>query len=343
MAATTRSTIVAVARRANVSPSTVSRVMNGHTTVDPAIAERVRAAAQELNYSPSPLARSLVLGRTQTVAILVPDLANPTFQGMLRGLSRAAARSNYRVLVADSLETVSEESLLAGELRRSSDAIVLCAPRMPADRLLEVMPSLAPAVVINRDDPRLAAPTLSADYEAGIRPLAEHLYDLGHRRLAYLEGNPHSSSNTSRLRGLDAFCADHPDVSLDRLPGGVAFEHGYAAADAVLASSATGVLAFNDLVAMGLLAAMHERGVAVPQDLSITGFDDITFARYTTPALTTASVPDVELGEQAWVRLHALLVGDAPADDVRVLPRLEVRGSTGPAPTRASGAAASSD
>lgn len=332
MTANPRATIIAVARRANVSPSTVSRVMNGHSTVDPVIAERVRTAALELHYTPSPLARSLVLGRTQTIAILVPDLANPTFQGMLRGLTRAAALASYRVLVADSLETVGEESVLAGELRRTCDAIVLCAPRMPTERLLEVAPELAPVVVINRDDPRLAAPTVSADYEAGIGPLAQHLHDLGHRHLAYLEGNPQSSSNTSRLRGLEAFCAGHPDVTLTRLSGGVAFEHGYAAADAVLTSGATGVLAFNDLVAMGLLAALHERDVAVPGRISVTGFDDITFARYTTPPLTTAAVPDAELGERAWDRLHALLTGGSPAANVRLLPRLEVRGSTGPVP-----------
>lgn len=333
MTASARATINVVAERAKVSVSTVSRVMNGSLTVDSGIAARVRTVAAELNYSPSALARSLVLGKTQTVAILVPDLANPTFQGILRGLSRAAALDDYRVLVADSFETASEESVLAVELRRRCDAIVLCAPRMPEERLVEVVPQLAPVVVINRDNPHISAPIVTADYEAGIQPLVLHLYDHGHRKLLYLEGNPDSASNTLRLRGLAAFCAAHPDVELIRLPCGVTFAHGHEAVDAVLDSGATGVLAFNDLVAMGLLSALNERDIAVPEQLSITGFDDITFAPYTTPPLTTASVPVVELGEQAWQRLHALLTGRKPHHNIHFRPRLEVRGTTGPVPS----------
>jgi len=325
-------TINAVAQRAQVSASTVSRVMNGNFTVDPVIADRVRIAAAELNYSPSPLARSLVLGRTMTVAILVPDLANPTFQSIMRGVSRAAARDDYRILVADSVETTSEESILAVEMRRRCDGIVLCSPRMPEDTLVSLVPQLSPVVLINRDSPDVSAPVLTADYEAGIRPLAEHLYGLGHRRLAYLEGNPESSSNTLRVNGLAMFTALHPDVELVTIPSGVTFENGYEVSGAVIASKATGVLAFNDLVAMGLLNGLAEKGVRVPHDVSVTGFDDIPFARFTTPPLTTASVPVVELGEQAWRRLRALIEGDIPEHNINFTPRIEVRGSTGPVP-----------
>lgn len=321
-------TITAVAQHAGVSVSTVSRVMNGNATVDAAIADRVRDAAAQLHYSPNPRARSLVLGRTMTVAILVPDLANPTFQTILRGVSRAAAADGYRVLVADSVETVSEEGILAVEMRRRCDAIVLCSPRMAEADLVALVPELSPVVLINRDSPQITAPVLLADYEAGIRPLADHLHALGHRRLAYVAGNPESASNSLRVAGLAAFGRAHPETDIVTLPGGVTFEHGHAAADAVIASGATGVLAFNDLVAMGLLNALAERGVSVPGDVSVTGFDDIPFARYTTPPLTTASVPTVELGEQAWRRLRALIVGETPDHDIRVKPRIEVRGST---------------
>ncbi|MHC5794719.1 LacI family DNA-binding transcriptional regulator [Lacisediminihabitans sp. FW035] len=323
-------TINAVAELARVSPSTVSRVMNGNFTVDAAIAARVRIAAVELNYSPSPLARSLVLGRTMTVAILVPDLANPTFQSIMRGVSRAAARDDYRILVADSFETTSEESILAVEMRRRCDGIVLCSPRMPEDVLVALVPQLTPVVLINRESASVDAPVLTADYEAGIRPLAEHLYALGHRRIVYLEGNPESSSNTLRVNGLTTFTALHPDVELVTLPSGVTFENGYGVTGAVIASKATGVLAFNDLVAMGLLNGLSEKGVSVPGDISVTGFDDIPFARFTTPPLTTASVPVVELGEQAWKRLRALIEGEIPEHNINFKPRIEIRGSTGP-------------
>ncbi|ROP49141.1 MULTISPECIES: LacI family DNA-binding transcriptional regulator [unclassified Rathayibacter] len=331
-ARTKSATINAVAKHAGVSPSTVSRVMNGNVTVDRDIATRVKASARELDYSPSPLARSLVLGRTMTVAVLVPDLANPTFQSIMRGVSWAAAKDGYRVLVADSIETASEESILAVEVRRRCDALVLCAPRMPEAQLIALTEELAPVVLINRDSPAVVVPIVTADYEAGIRPLAEHLYGLGHRRIAYLEGNPESASNRSRADGLAAFAALRTDAEIVTIPCGVTFEHGHSKADAVLASEATGVLGFNDLVAMGLLSGLHERGIAVPQQVSVTGFDDIPFARYTTPPLTTASVPVVELGELAWKRLHALLEGETPDHNINFRPRLEIRGSTGPVP-----------
>ena len=124
-----------MAARAGVSLATVSRVMNGNSSVDHALAERVRIAAAELNYSASPLARSLVLGKTNTIAVVVPDLENPTFHGVLRGLSRAAARDGYHILIADSVESVAEERILAVETRRRCDGLVLCAPRMPEKRI----------------------------------------------------------------------------------------------------------------------------------------------------------------------------------------------------------------
>ena len=105
--------------------------MNGNASVDQALAARVRAAAMELNYSASPVARSLVLGKTNTIAVVIPDLENPSFHGILRGLSRAAAANGYHILIADSAESVAEEMVLAVETRRRCDGLVLCAPRMP--------------------------------------------------------------------------------------------------------------------------------------------------------------------------------------------------------------------
>jgi LacI family transcriptional regulator len=170
------------------------------------------------------------------------------------------------------------------------------------------------------------------DYGQGVQDLAEHLVDLGHTRLAFLAGPPRSASNGMRLKGLEAFMAAHPQVDVRMLEGGSDFDTGHGAVDAVLESGATGILAFNDLVAMGLMSGLHERGLDVPGDISVTGFDDIPFAKYTTPALTTAAVPITELGEQAWHQLRALIRkehNDAPGS--RYQPRLQVRASSGPA------------
>ena len=325
-------TIADVAARAEVSLSTVSRVMNGSTTVDAALAERVREAALALGYSASPLARSLVLGKTQTLAVVVPDLGNPTFQGALRGLSDGASEKGYHVLVADSHERAADERELAIEARRRCDGIVLCAPRMPAEELDEILPLLAPVVVINRDPGRADVPSVFADYRSGLTQMLQHVYDLGHRHLVYLEGSENAASNRNRLAAIHEFGATHDDVRIDVVPGGVGFEDGYGAAQSVVGTGATAAIAFNDLAAMGLLNALTEQGVRVPQDVSITGFDDIPFARYTTPPLTTAAVPVEELGAQAWERVWALLNGRTPAYNLSFGPLVVARGSTGPAP-----------
>ncbi|MEF3402761.1 LacI family DNA-binding transcriptional regulator [Agromyces sp. CCNWLW203] len=327
-----RGGILEVARLAGVSASTVSRVVNGRTGVDPVLAERVRDAAAELGYRASPLARSLVLGRTQTVAVVVPDLANPSFQGMLHGITRAAAHDGYRVLVADSAEDVDDEASIARETRMRCDAVILCAPRTPTETLAELTPTLEPVVLVNRTLPGSGVPSVAIDYADGIERLAAHLAGLGHRRIAYLAGTRASASDAVRRDGLARFALAHPEISLVTIEAGVGLADGEQAADEVLAADVSAVLAFNDLVAVGLLRALTERGVDVPRDISITGFDDIPFAAYTTPALTTAEVPVEALGALAWQRMAAVLGGTPPGVDEVLVPELRLRGSTGPAP-----------
>src|SRR4051794_5796977 len=169
--------------------------MNGLSTVDPHIAERVRRTAAELDYRPNQAARSLALGRTQTIGYVVPDLTNPSFHGALRGLSRAAADASYRVLVADSAEHAEEEPVLALETRRRCDALVLVAPRMSEEDLVGLLPELEPVVVLNRTVQGADIPHLNIDWASGIRDLVRHLVGLGHRRIAYLQGPPASRSN----------------------------------------------------------------------------------------------------------------------------------------------------
>jgi LacI family transcriptional regulator len=323
-----RVTISDVAREARVSRATVSRVMNGLSTVDPALASKVMEVARALRYEPSRLARSLALGRTQTVALVVPDLANPMFQGALRGLSRAAGADGYRVLVADSAENVEEEAILVQEARRRCDAVVLYAPRMPEEQLVALLPELAPVVLLNRTVPMGPVPVVSVDYASGIIDLLAHLHSLGHRRLAYLAGPTSSAANRERLDGLHWRGGAHREVEIQEIPCGAMFDDGHAAVQDVLDADVTAVMAFNDVVALGFLGGCHDRGIDVPAQLSVTGFDDIPFARYTYPPLTTASVPREELGEHAWRRLRALMQDEAPEYDVLFRPRLVVRSST---------------
>ncbi|CAN7208180.1 LacI family transcriptional regulator [Microbacterium foliorum] len=322
--------ITDVAKLAGVSLSTVSRAMNGNPTVDPALAERVRAAAAELGYTANPVARSLVLGRTQAVAVVIPDLENPTFQAILRGLSRAATADGYHVLVADSREDLDEEHALARATRLRTDGVILCAPRMPEEELATLLPALSPAVVINRG-PQISAPVVGADYGLGMREIVDHLTSLGHRRLVYLAGATRSVTHKARQEAIAAAVSgfDRLDrLEVEEITAGVDFDSGTAVADQVLASGATAVIAYNDLVAMGLLSALTVRRVEVPGQLSITGFDDIPFAAYTSPPLTTAAVPAVDLGAAAWTAMHAQLTGGDSTPELTMTPTLVVRGST---------------
>lgn len=321
-------TIYQVAKRAGVSPATVSRVMNG-IAVDAGLTERVRKAAAELNFVPSQTAINLSRSRTQTVAMLVPDLGNPAFQAMLAGLDSAAARDGYWVLVADSHEDAEAEIALAREVRRRADALVLCSPRMDAETLREVLPELAPVVVINRYADGFPAPVVAIDYRAGIRRLVEHLADAGHRHIVYLEGNPRSASNQERLAGIEDAMAARAGLVVERISAGVGFADGFDAVERVLATGATAALAYNDLVAMGLLSALHDRGVVVPDELSVAGFDDIPFAAYTAPPLTSASAPAAELGRKAWERVSALMARREPPVDELVRPEVVARASVG--------------
>lgn len=320
-------TIADVADAAGVSRATVSRVVNDLATVDPAIAERVRDAVERLGYEPSRVARSLSLGITHTVGVVVPDLANPTFQQMLHGLNRAAAPTGYRMLVADSEETVADEAALIEEARRRSDAVVIMSPRMPHRDLTEFVRKVAPVVVVGRDDV-LDAGRVLIDYPHGMIALAEHLIGLGHRRLLHLQGPAASAAQAARERGLASVEAAHPDVEIVRTPCGSTVDDGYAALDAVLASGASGVLAFNDLVALGLLGAAAAAAVPVPQRFSVVGFDDIRFAEFSTPPLTTVHVSPVEVGAAAWHALQRRMAGEPDAAPTVFTPELVVRAST---------------
>ncbi|AEG43303.1 LacI family transcriptional regulator [Isoptericola variabilis J7] len=341
--ASTRRTVVTiadVAAAAGVSRATVSRVMNGRSTVDPAISARVQEAAIELNYRPSNVARSLSLGRTTTVALVVPDLGNPVFQRVLGGVTSAAAEDGYRVLVADAAEDPGQEAAIARDARQRCDALILMAPRMPDAVLAGLLPDVEPAVVINRELASSSVPTLVVDYADATVQVLEHLVELGHRRVAYLAGPPAAASDAARRRGIAAVRQEHPDLEVTVLPAGADIEAGHAAAGPVLASRVTAVVAFNDLVSFGLLAALNEAGVAVPADISVAGFDDIELARYATPALTTVAVPQVDLGRHAWRELHAVIDDSAqPATTTRFGAQLQVRASTGPVPPRVARAA----
>jgi LacI family transcriptional regulator len=304
-----------------VSPATVSRVLTGTKPVSADLERRVRAAVDRLGYRPNPAAQGLLRGTTHTVGVIVPDLSNPYFAEVLKGVTDAAEKADFRTLVADTGEKPGSEYRTALELSRWADGVVLCSPRMP-DRELAALVAAVPKVVCVNRQPH-SAPAVVVDFEAGIRVLCRHLRELGHRRVAYLRGPARAWSERARQQALRA--EDGPGFEVVQVPCGSGSLDGHRAIDAALASGVTAVLAFSDYVALGALSRLAELGVSVPGEVSLVGFDDIALSQVVTPRLTTVRVRQQALGRHAW---NLLFAPDADETVERVTPKLVVRAST---------------
>ena len=322
-------TIKDVARAAGVSASTVTRALTLPELVHPDTRERVRRAAAALGYHPNRAARGLITGRTGNIGLLVPDLGNPFFPSVVKGVQARAHEADYAVFLADTDEDATAEAGLVRRLSKQVDGIVLCSPRMPDDELRTLVAD-TPVVLVNRRIARV--PSVTAEFPEAMRQAVSHLTALGHRRIAYVAGPRSSWANRERVRSLRAVATDIDLVEIGNVMP--MFEGGVAAADQVLAADVTAVIGYNDLVALGLLNRFMARGVAVPGDISVLGFDDIALAAMVHPSLTTVALPKEQSGRAAVdLLLHLMADPDHPAASRRELPtQLMVRGSTGPTP-----------
>jgi len=298
-------TISDVADAAGVSIATVSRAMRGVPSVDPALAKRVLDAAEELGYKPNPTAQNLALGAHHTIGVMVPNLANPHFNDMIKAIAFGAESDGYHMLILDSNEAPEAERPLAETLLLHTDGIILVAPRMPDSDLRALAESHRSIITVNRMPMGIGIHSVATDTFAGMLEICGHLAQLGHRRVAYLAGHPLSWVNTERWRAVSHASSFGLDpVSVE---AGYSIEAGYQATDRALEYEPTAILASNDLSAIGVLTRLRELGISVPEQISVTGFDDISFANHTHPPLTTAHTPREELGRLAWSTLHALL------------------------------------
>lgn len=328
-----RVTISSVAKAADVSVATVSRVMNGSATVAPELAERVRVTAARLGYRPNASAQGLARGRTGMIGVLIPDLANPYFHEVMKGLTTAAVADGYHMLVADSGEMAEQEAALANELLRQADGLVLCSSRMPREDLIKVLDIGRPVVSVNREISGLAVSSVTIDSYRGMLSICGHLARHGHEQVTYLAGPPLSWSNRERWRALSESTAF--GITPRTMACGSTMADGYHAVDEALEQRPTALIAFNDIVAFGALARLRELGIAVPDEVSIGGFDDIAFAAYASPALTTVRNPKEQVGRHAWRMLARLLKGERGIESEVLTPELAARDSTGPAPRAA--------
>jgi DNA-binding LacI/PurR family transcriptional regulator len=314
-----------VAREAGVAVSTVSRALTNPDRVSPRTRAHVRAVAERLDYRPNRIARALPSGRTRMLALLVPDITNPHHFGLVRGAEAQGRAAGYTLVLGDTQESPELEAVHVERLGSVVDGIVLASSRLP-DADLRALGSRGPVVLFNREVDDL--PGVVSDSVDGSRQIVQHLAALGHRSIAYLAGPRESWSDGVRWRALSSH-AHGAGMHVERLgPFSPTVEHGAAAADVGLASGATALVAFNDLLAIGVLRRLERLGVPVPGRLSVVGFDDVFGSDFCHPPLTTVTSPV----EQAGRTLIDLLLGTR-TDHRTVLPTtLNVRDSTAPPP-----------
>ena len=324
-----RPTITDVAAAAGVAPSTVSRAFTRPQRVNHVTREHVLAVAEELGYAPNPAAQALESGRTRNVALLVPDITNPYFAGVIKGAERAASAAGLTLVLGDTQENAAVEEQLVRRLGGAVDGFVLSASRLPEAELRRLA-ELNPITLVNRAEAGLSC--IVADFDTGTQQIVDHLASYGHESFVFAGGPAESWSGARRWAGLRA-AAKARGMTAERFgPYSPTLAGGPAAADAVLHAGATAVVCHNDMLAIGLMRRLAERGKEVPRDLSVVGFDDIFGADFCNPPLTTLA----ERTEDAGARAVEALVRQIPIRPVdppiRMLPtQLMVRRSTGPA------------
>lgn len=322
-----KATIQSVADMAGVSIATVSRVLSGNVKVREDLAKRVLDAVVKLDYTPSASAQGLAKGRSFTIGILVPDLSNPYFPEIVKGIHHFATQSGYRLLIADSDGVPADELPTIRDLIRHVDGLILISPRMKISDLKSLESSTIPIVLINRMESGVGLPSVGVDNFSAMSELVGHLASLGHKKVVFLSGPKESWQQRERSRAVEH--ASNFGISIMNVTTGGQIKSGYDALESAMKFKPTAVICFNDLVALGVLARADELGIKIPEDLSVTGFDDIDFASFSNPSLTTIRSPQIQLGEAAWKILEELLQGKPSNQHPMMKAQVVLRKSTG--------------
>jgi LacI family transcriptional regulator len=296
-------TIKDVAKRANVSVATVSRALNGHVNVADAVRRRVVSIADELRYTPHHAARSLSSRRTQAVGVVLPELPGDCFSDLVRGIDGVARERGLHLLVSGYHGCAEDQVVALRAMRSRVDGLLVMAPHPGnAACLGEHLLSSLPSVLIDNHPSMTACRTVGVDNHGAARTMVRHLVACGYRRIAFIAGPPDSHDARERQRGYhdglsEAGLGGHSCV----VPGNFDEVSGCRAAGLLLASTPRheAIFAANDAMALGCLAVLNQRGLRVPLDIALAGFDDIPAARYADPSLTTMRTDLRELGARA--------------------------------------------
>lgn len=322
-------TIYDVARVAGVSPSTVSRALHNPGRISEATVARIRSAADELGFRANPTARALPTGRTQTLGMLVADITNPMFFDVVRGAERAAAARGYTLLIAESQESDVREAEAADRVLPAVDGLILVTTRL-SDADIIAIGDRKPLVVINREIASVTS--VVADIRPGIDQALAHLFELGHRSIVYLSGPTQSWMSSTRREALEEGASQRGIRMTEIGPNPPTRDGGRATLSKVVVSGASAVVAYNDLMAIGLLQAAQAVDLEVPSTFSILGFDDIFGADLTSPSLTTIRTPLARVGQLAVEAVLSRAGVSSSATEVEVSAletELVIRRSTG--------------
>ena len=327
-------TIRDVARRAQVSVASVSRVLNRLENVSAETKARVTDAIRDLGYVPHAGARSLSLARTNAIGVVLPDFHGEFFSEFVRGMDREASRRGYMLLLSNVHAGGEQSTSAMRALRGRVDGLVILAPHLSVNELADAVPARTPSVLINTRGDAGGHPGVRLDNEAGARAVADHLVSLGRKRIIHIAG---ASGNIDAIERAEAFVAalrEH-GVSVETVQGDFAEQSGEDAIDALLKAGQEfdAVFAANDMMASGALQALKRAGIRVPEDVALVGFDDIPLARHI--GLTTVQVHIAELGERALDRLISILEGaeDTGGQELHK-PELVIRSTTDPRANR---------
>jgi len=331
-------TIKDIAEAAHVSHTTVSRALKGHGRISPATAERIQRLALEMGYSPSAIAQSLVNQRTRTIGVVVTTIADPFVINIVNGIEDAAHEAGYSVFLSSSHNDPNREMAVVETFyRRRVDAVIVTASRVGSLYAAHLERFQAPIVLINSQAEGDYLHAVASDDVQGAVLAVEHLLALGHRRIGYIGSAGRPISSRRRQSGYESCLAGHgiaPEPDLIAVPDATSdVEAGRLGLAGLLPAGPTAILGYNDVTTVGVLMEARARGLAIPSQLSLVGFDDIELTRYLEPPLTTIHQPKEAMGRAAVQKALALL-NDEQISDQLLSCHLVVRGST-TAPPRA--------
>jgi LacI family transcriptional regulator len=328
-------TITHVAERAGVSTATVSRVFANPGQVSEELRRRVHQAARLLGYRPSRVARNLRVGTSMTVGVVVPDIQNPFFTGIVRGIDNVLQAAGYTLLLANSDETPAREERMLSTLRAEGVAGIVFVPISGRKgRYQHLLTSALPLVAVDREPAGFRVDLVTVANTEGSRRAVEHLIANGHHEIALLGGPPQHSTASERQQGYELALSEAGIPVRQELIRHADFREagGYAAMKALLGVSRppTAVFVANDLMTLGALRAMHEGGRRIPEDIAVVSFDDMPLATSLNPPLTAVAQPAQEIGETAAELLLARITEpDRPVRHVVLETRLVIRASCG--------------